>query len=101
MCRFYSILSSLVVLCCLLIYNFSYLTESAGRLPFTPEIHILKFLWFVSHQSSSYRDVADRFGITISGQFDVITRVTDFLISISPTIIKHPNTEDKNKKQTA
>lgn len=75
------------------------MTESAGRLPFTPEKHVLTFLWFVGHQSASYRDVADHIGITISGLFDVITQVADFLISISPTINKHPNTEDK--KQTA
>ncbi|KAE9521354.1 hypothetical protein AGLY_018246 [Aphis glycines] len=38
----------------------------ADRIPLSPEKHMLSFLWFVGHQSSSYRDVADRFGITLS-----------------------------------
>lgn len=60
---------------------------------------MLTFLWFIGHQSSSYRDVADRFGITLSTLFDVITRVADFLISIAPTVIKYPNSNEK--KQTS
>ena len=68
-------------------YIFTF-TWNAGRIPLSPEKHMLTFLWFFGHQSSSYRDVADRFGITLSALFDVITRVADFLISIAPTVIQ-------------
>ena len=79
-------------------YIFTF-TWNAGRIPLSPEKHMLTFLWFFGHQSSSYRDVADRFGITLSALFDVITRVADFLISIAPTVIKYPNSNEK--KQTS
>jgi len=79
-------------------YIFTF-TGPAGRIPLSPEKHMLTFLWFVGHQSSSYRDVADRFGITLSALFDIITRVANFLISIAPTVIKYPNSNEK--KQTS
>lgn len=65
----------------------------AGRIPLSPEKP-----WFVGHQSSSYRDVADRFGITLSALFDIITRVANFLISIAPTVIKYSNSNEKKNK---
>jgi len=47
-------------------------------------------LWFVGHQTASYRDVADRFGVTLSALFNIITRVTDFLLSMVAIIIRLP-----------
>lgn len=55
------------------------------------------FLWFVGHQSASYRDVADRFGITISTLYNIINRVTDFIMSLAPNIIKYPNLAEKQE----
>ncbi|KAF2892073.1 hypothetical protein ILUMI_14100 [Ignelater luminosus] len=46
--------------------------------------HILIFLWFVGHQTASFRDVADRFSITISSLFRVIRRVTHFVSNLLP-----------------
>lgn len=71
-------------------------TVPAGYLPLSSEKHILTYLWFVGHQTSSYRDVADRFGITLSTLFVVITRVTHFLLQIAPTIIRHPTQQERN-----
>ncbi|KAJ8927446.1 hypothetical protein NQ314_020116 [Rhamnusium bicolor] len=55
------------------------------------------FLWFVGHQTASFRDVADRFSITISSLFRVIQRVSYFLSNLSPQIIKWPTLEEKNE----
>jgi len=52
-------------------------------------------LWFVGHQTASYRDVADRFGVTLSTLYKIISRVTTFLMSIAPNIIKFPSLEEK------
>jgi len=52
----------------------------------------------MGHQTGSYRDVADRFGITISALHTVITRVTDFILALAH-IIKYPT--DFEKEQTS
>lgn len=49
----------------------------------------------MGHQTASYRDVADRFNVTISTINRVITRVTFFLSNLSPQIIKWPNGNEK------
>lgn len=61
-----------------------------GILKISAEKHILCYLWFVGHESGSYRDVADRFGITISSLYNIITRVTDFIMSLAPNVIRYP-----------
>lgn len=53
------------------------------------------FLWFTGHQTASFRDVADRFNITISSLFRVIRRYTYFLSNLSATIITWPTAEEK------
>lgn len=58
------------------------------------------FLWFVGHESASYRDVADRFGITISTLYNIINRVTDFIMSLAPNIIKYPTLTEKQETAT-
>ncbi|KAF2892673.1 hypothetical protein ILUMI_13500 [Ignelater luminosus] len=59
--------------------------------------HILIFLWFVGHQTASFRDVADRFSITISSLFRVIRRVTRFVSNLLPQIIVWPSLLEKNE----
>lgn len=71
------------------------ISDNAGALKITAEKHILCYLWFVGHESGSYRDVADRFGITISALHKVITRVTDFIMLLTPEIIRYPTIEEK------
>ncbi|KAJ8876716.1 hypothetical protein PR048_021163 [Dryococelus australis] len=46
--------------------------SNGGYQPISPEKHILAFLWFVGHQTDSYRDAADRFDITTSSLHEVL-----------------------------
>ncbi|CAH1379195.1 unnamed protein product, partial [Tenebrio molitor] len=61
---------------------------------------IYVFLWFAGHQTASFRDVADRFDVTISTLFRIIRRVTYFLSNLSPLIIKWPSDIEKNDIET-
>lgn len=61
----------------------------------TAEKTILTFLWFVGHQSASYRDVADRFGVTLDTLYKIVSRVSNFLIEMSRDVIKLPNAQQK------
>ncbi|XP_029157947.1 putative nuclease HARBI1 [Nylanderia fulva] len=67
----------------------------AGYEPISPEKHIISFLWYVGHESSGYRDVADKFGITISALYNVISRITNFLISLAPNVIRFPTMQER------
>ncbi|XP_032688007.1 putative nuclease HARBI1 [Odontomachus brunneus] len=68
-----------------------------GHPKITAEKHILCYLWFVGHESASYRDVADRFGVTISSLYQIISRVTAFILSLAPRIIKYPSLVEKQE----
>lgn len=57
-------------------------------------------MWFLGHESAGYRDVADRFGVTISTLHVIITRVTRFLMQLAPHIIKFPTLEEKEATKT-
>lgn len=63
----------------------------------TAEKHILSYLWFVGHETGSYRDIADRFGIAISTLYQIITRVTEFIMSLAPSIIRYPTPAEKEE----
>jgi len=56
-------------------------------------------MWFVGHQTASFRDVADRFNITLSSLHRIIERLTYFLSNYSPQIIKWPNDEEKRESE--
>lgn len=71
--------------------------DRVENLKVTPEKHILCYLWFVGHETSSYRDVADRFGIAISTLYKIIKRVTEFIMSLAPNIIKYPTAAEKEE----
>ncbi|KAL4149198.1 hypothetical protein QTP88_003191 [Uroleucon formosanum] len=58
-------------------------------------------MWFVGHQTASYRDVADRLNITLSSLHRIIERVTYFLSNYSPQIIKWPNNEQIRESEKA
>lgn len=40
--------------------------------------------------------MAARFGVTLSTLYKIISRVTTFLMSIAPNIIKFPSVEERN-----
>ncbi|XP_028047037.1 putative nuclease HARBI1 [Monomorium pharaonis] len=75
--------------------TFLALQAHAGYEPISAEKHIISFLWYVGHESAGYRDVADRFGITISALHNVISRVTNFLMSIAPNVIRFPTLQER------
>jgi len=54
-------------------------------------------LWYLGHESAGYRDVADRFDITISTLYTLLTRVTNFLMQLAPHIIKFPTLQEKEE----
>lgn len=56
---------------------------------------ILAFLWFASNEAATFRDVSDRFGITISSLHKIVKRVTHFLSNMSVEVIKWPTNEEK------
>lgn len=57
------------------------------------QVHI--YLWYIGHQTVCFRDVGDRFDITISSVSRIINRITMFLSNLSPTIITWPNENEK------
>ncbi|KAJ8951202.1 hypothetical protein NQ314_007703 [Rhamnusium bicolor] len=56
---------------------------------------VLIFLWFAGHQTSSFRDVGDRFNLSISSVYRIIRRLIYFLSNKAPEIIKWPNAKEK------
>ncbi|KAJ8916387.1 hypothetical protein NQ315_014597 [Exocentrus adspersus] len=54
-------------------------------------------LWFVGYQTGSFRDVADRFNVTISSLNRIIRRVSVFLSNMSQAIIVWPNEPEKQE----
>ncbi|XP_031358966.1 putative nuclease HARBI1 [Photinus pyralis] len=69
-----------------------------GKLTPLQQTHI--FLWFVGHQTASFRDVADRFNISISSLFRIIKRLTFYLSNRSPEIIQWPSQNEKVEIET-
>lgn len=55
------------------------------------------FLWYAGHQTASFRDVADRFNVTISVLHKIIKRMIYFLSNLSPEVIKWPNDVEKQE----
>lgn len=51
-------------------------------------------MWFAGHQTS-FRDM-DKFDLSLSSLYAVITRVTKFLVSMMHEVIQLPSTEKKN-----
>ncbi|XP_030745914.1 putative nuclease HARBI1 [Sitophilus oryzae] len=70
--------------------------HSGGFGKLDAEYHILVFLWFAGHQTASFRDVSDRFNISISSLFRIIKRVTAFLSNLGRDLITWPSNEEKN-----
>ena len=58
-------------------------------------LQMVIFLWYLGHQTASFRDVADRFDVTISSLHRVIRRVSTFLSNLSPQFITWPTADEK------
>lgn len=63
----------------------------------SPEKHMLLFLWFAGHEAVSFRDLADRFDVSLSTVSVALTRVIYFVSNLSAKVIKWPNEEEKRE----
>ncbi|KAJ4437592.1 hypothetical protein ANN_17737, partial [Periplaneta americana] len=68
--------------------------QAGGNGKLGPLQFVLIFLWFVGHQTSSFRDVADRFNVTISTLFRVVRRMMYFVSNLSEQIIMWPTADE-------
>lgn len=59
------------------------------------EKSILVFLWYVAHETASFRDTADRFNISISTLHGIIEKVSKFISELSKSVIKWPSDDEK------
>ncbi|KAL1508996.1 hypothetical protein ABEB36_003805 [Hypothenemus hampei] len=57
--------------------------------------YVLVFLWYAGHEAIGFRDVADRFDISLSTLHKIIYRMTYFISNMSYQIIKWPSEEEK------
>ena len=62
-------------------------TTSAGK-------HLAVFLWMAGHEACSYRDLSDRFNLSLSTIHEIIVRCTLFLSNLSEEIIRWPSEEE-------
>ncbi|XP_017469591.1 PREDICTED: uncharacterized protein LOC108361483 [Rhagoletis zephyria] len=53
------------------------------------------FLWFAGHEACSFRDLSDRFNISLSTVSRMVNRTTMFISSLSPEVIRWPTEEKK------
>ncbi|KAJ8980498.1 hypothetical protein NQ317_000614 [Molorchus minor] len=57
---------------------------------------VLIYMWYMGHQTASFRDVGDRFDVTISSVNRIVRRLTLFLSNLSADIIKWPDENEKH-----
>ncbi|XP_072397459.1 uncharacterized protein [Diabrotica undecimpunctata] len=55
---------------------------------------LLAFLWFTSNQGATFRDVADRFNLSISTLHAYVNSVVYFLSQLSEKVIVWPSTQE-------
>lgn len=72
----------------------------SGRENVTPEKSVLLTIWYLANRNS-FREIADRFGLSMSTTHNCLTRVIEFLCSIKEEIIKWPNIQRRRTIQNA
>lgn len=61
----------------------------------SPGKSLALFLWFAAHEASSFRDIGDRFNVSLNTVHNILKRLTYFHSSKSRNVIKWPNTAEK------
>lgn len=56
---------------------------------------VLIFLWYAGHEAGSFRDIADRFNVSLSTLHGIIENVCLFLSHLSSSIVTWPTEEEK------
>ncbi|KAL4127339.1 hypothetical protein QTP88_011514 [Uroleucon formosanum] len=75
--------------------EFNETTGGHGKI--TAYNQVLIFLWFAGHLTASFRDVADRFCITISSLFRIVRRLTHVISYMASTVITWQNEHEKQR----
>ncbi|XP_072400223.1 uncharacterized protein [Diabrotica undecimpunctata] len=73
--------------------HFSHQMGEFGKI--TALQYVLVYLWFAGYEAASYRDVSDRFNISLSSLRKIIVRMTYFLSNLAPEIIQWPNFQER------
>lgn len=71
-----------------------------GRAVISAERHILMYLFFAGQEALAYRTVTMLFDVAPNTLFNIISRVTNFLLTLAPSIIRLPNDEEKRETET-
>lgn len=71
--------------------------QSGGNDKISAKHQVYIFLWFAGHEAASFRDVSDRFNVSISSLFRIIRRLTYFLSNLAPQSIKWPDFQEKQE----
>lgn len=71
-----------------------------GREKVYPEKAFLLSVWYLANQNS-FREVADRFGLSYSATHNCLKRTLEFLISLTPNTIKWPMEEAREEIKEA
>lgn len=66
-------------------YNVLFLANSRAW-KVSPEKTVLVFLWYAGHHSASFIDVSDRFNVCLRTMYDIISRMIDFIETLSAVI---------------
>lgn len=66
---------------------------------YSAQKHLAVFLWFAGHECCCFRDLADRFDLSLSTVCLMINRTTEFLSSMAPKVIVWPD-NDMQKQTT-
>ncbi|KAL4083808.1 hypothetical protein QTP88_029124 [Uroleucon formosanum] len=75
--------------------EFNETTGGHGKI--TAYNQVLIFLWFAGYQTASFRDVADRFYLTISSLFRIVRRLTHVISYMASNVITWPNEQEKQE----
>jgi hypothetical protein len=68
-----------------------------NRYVHSPQKHFAVFLWFAGHEACSYRDLADRFDLSLSTVCIIISRIIYFLSAMSTEVICWPEQQQKEE----
>lgn len=63
-----------------------------------PDKTLAVFLWFAAHEACAYRDISDRFNISLNTVHFAILRIVIFISSLGPTYIKWPTLAEMEKE---
>lgn len=70
-----------------------------GVEPIHPAKQIYLFLWMIGRECATYKEISDRFDVSLDGAYQSVTRVLNFLSEIAPIHIRWPNGTELKQTQ--